>query len=105
MEGAEIVVHSGPVEFFEGKTLELLCNLTAGNYVTYKWLLNGQLIHQSPFHVVFDNHLRIYRSVRHYMDSHCCITRWLYCGYYLIKLRLMVHKASENEKLDECKNY
>uniref|UniRef100_A0A667WIY6 Si:dkey-93h22.7 n=1 Tax=Myripristis murdjan TaxID=586833 RepID=A0A667WIY6_9TELE len=42
LDGAEVVVQSGAVEFFEGKTLKLLCNLTAGNHVSYSWLLNGQ---------------------------------------------------------------
>lgn len=68
VSGTEIVVRSGPVEFFEGKTLELLCHVKAGNYLTYKWLFNDQLIHQSQSHVLFDNQLRVYRSVRHYMD-------------------------------------
>lgn len=60
VKGAEIDVLSGPVEFIEGKTLELRCKLTAGNHVSYKWLVNGRLVSQSPLHY---DHLSISRSV------------------------------------------
>lgn len=69
VNGAEIVVHSGPVEFFEGKTLELHCDLTAGNHVSYKWLLNGQLVSPSRLHYVADGRLLINRSVESHLGG------------------------------------
>lgn len=52
---AKIEVRSGPVEFFEGSTLELLCKLTAGNHVSYKWLLNNRLISDSHHELLVIN--------------------------------------------------
>lgn len=60
MKGPEIDVRSGPVDFFEGETLQMHCKLTAGNHVSYKWLLNGQLVSWAP--LTYD-HLLINRSV------------------------------------------
>ncbi|XP_008274669.1 uncharacterized protein LOC103353454 [Stegastes partitus] len=72
VNGAQIV-HSGPVELYEGNTLELHCEVTAGNYVSYKWLLDGQLISQSPFHYVAENHLRISRTSSEDSGSYMCV--------------------------------
>nr|XP_046261661.1 Fc receptor-like protein 3 isoform X2 [Scatophagus argus] len=47
---ARIEVLSGRVEFFEGETLELRCKVSAGNHVSYKWLLNDQLVSHSHVH-------------------------------------------------------
>ena len=66
MKEAEIVVHSGPEEFFEGKTLELYCKPSAGNHVSYTWLLNGRLVSPSRLPYVVDDHLLIHRSVYSY---------------------------------------
>uniref|UniRef100_A0A8C9YIP2 Si:dkey-93h22.7 n=1 Tax=Sander lucioperca TaxID=283035 RepID=A0A8C9YIP2_SANLU len=73
VNGAEIVVHSGPVEFFEGKTLELHCDLTAGNHVSYKWLLNGQLVSPSRLHYVADGRLLINRTTSKDSGSYKCV--------------------------------
>ncbi|XP_033976531.1 Fc receptor-like protein 5 isoform X1 [Trematomus bernacchii] len=70
---AEIVVHSGPEEFFEGKTLELYCKLSAGNHVSYTWLLNGRLVSPSRLPYVVDDHLLIYRTTSEDSGSYMCI--------------------------------
>ncbi|XP_033181834.1 platelet endothelial cell adhesion molecule-like [Anabas testudineus] len=72
VKGAAIVVHSGPVQFFEGATLNLSCQTTAGNYLTYKWLLNDRPIPRSPFHVMSDKHLLIYRTTSKDSGSYKC---------------------------------
>ncbi|KAK9539762.1 hypothetical protein VZT92_002263 [Zoarces viviparus] len=73
VEGAEIDVLSGPVDFFEGETLELRCDLIAGNHVSYEWLLNGQLVSQSPLHHVADNNLLINRTTSKDSGSYMCV--------------------------------
>ncbi|XP_040893284.1 Fc receptor-like protein 5 isoform X2 [Toxotes jaculatrix] len=70
VKNAEIVVHSGAVELFEGDPLELLCNLAAGNHVSYKWLLNGRLISPSPVH---HKHLLISRATSEDSGSYTCM--------------------------------
>lgn len=37
----EIYITSGSAVLFEGELLELLCSVKRGNYVSYKWLVNG----------------------------------------------------------------
>ncbi|XP_045904417.1 platelet endothelial cell adhesion molecule [Micropterus dolomieu] len=71
--GAAVIVDSGPVEFFEGKTLKLSCKLKAGNYVSYKWLLNDKLLPQSPLHYAADQHLSIYRTTPKDSGSYMCV--------------------------------
>ncbi|KAF0037731.1 hypothetical protein F2P81_010605 [Scophthalmus maximus] len=73
VNGSQIVVRSGPVEFFEGDKLELLCKLTAGNYVSYKWLLNGRLIAQSPGLLPSGNHLLLNRTTSEDSGSYVCV--------------------------------
>ncbi|KAA8595164.1 hypothetical protein FQN60_012299 [Etheostoma spectabile] len=73
VQGAKISVRSGPVEFFEGKTLELHCDLTAGNHVSYKWLLNGQLVSPSRLHYVADGQLLIHRTTSKDSGSYQCV--------------------------------
>ncbi|XP_028459790.1 neogenin isoform X1 [Perca flavescens] len=73
VNGAKIVVSSGPVEFVEGKTLELHCALTAGNHVSYKWLLNGRLISPSRLHYVADGRLLISRTTSKDSGSYMCV--------------------------------
>ncbi|KAM9315130.1 platelet endothelial cell adhesion molecule isoform 2-T2 [Pholidichthys leucotaenia] len=75
------IIYSGPDEFFEGKTLELRCQLGAGNHVSYKWLHNGQTISQSPFHHMADDRLRIYRTTS--KDS----------GFYMCQARNIFNKT------------
>ncbi|XP_070710795.1 Fc receptor-like protein 5 isoform X2 [Pempheris klunzingeri] len=72
VKGAKVVIRSGSVEFFEGKTLELFCELTAGNEVSYKWLLNGRPV-SSPFHYVADDHLFIYSTTSEDSGSYMCV--------------------------------
>ncbi|KAM6939545.1 Fc receptor-like protein 5, partial [Xenentodon cancila] len=50
-----VIVHSGPVEIYEGNQLELRCQLQAGTHVSYNWLLNGRHISPSSDHLVEDN--------------------------------------------------
>ncbi|TMS23277.1 Fc receptor-like protein 5, partial [Larimichthys crocea] len=70
VKGAVIDVRSGPVEFFEGKTLELSCNHTAGTYVSYKWLLNGQLVSQA---LQYHNRLLINGTTSKDSGSYICM--------------------------------
>ncbi|XP_030582239.1 uromodulin-like [Archocentrus centrarchus] len=65
VKGARIIP-SGLVELFEESTLQLRCELSAGNHVSYKWLHNDQLISPSSSHRVSDNQLTISS------DSSCC---------------------------------
>lgn len=60
--GAEVIIESGAEEFFEGRPLELRCTLTAGNHVSYKWLVNGKAVIRSPLHNVAKDQLFIDRS-------------------------------------------
>lgn len=90
MKDAEVVLLSDSAEFFEGRKLDLCCKLKAGNHVSYKWLLNGQPVAQSPLHYIADNVLLIHRSVDSHWDgpwdSCYCITRWLpWCSEQLNK--------------------
>ncbi|XP_045546851.1 Fc receptor-like protein 3 isoform X3 [Salmo salar] len=50
VNGAEVVVQSGSVEFYEGKPLSLRCNITKGNHVSYQWLVDGKPLPLSPLH-------------------------------------------------------
>lgn len=62
VKGAEILIRSGLQEFFEGHRLELFCKITAGNYVSYKWLLSDQPISQAPGVYLSDGQLLISRT-------------------------------------------
>ncbi|XP_049426903.1 platelet endothelial cell adhesion molecule [Epinephelus fuscoguttatus] len=73
VKGAKIDILSGPVKFFEGKTLKLRCNITAGTHVSYKWLLNGRPISQSPLHHFADDSLWIYRTTSKDSGSYKCV--------------------------------
>ncbi|XP_071359841.1 Fc receptor-like protein 5 [Trachinotus anak] len=70
VKGAKIVVD--PEEFFKGQRLELLCQLTAGNHVSYKWLLNGRLISQSPGVLLSGDRLLINRTTIDDSGSYRC---------------------------------
>ncbi|XP_077426579.1 platelet endothelial cell adhesion molecule isoform X2 [Vanacampus margaritifer] len=71
--GAEVIIQSGAEEFFEGRTLELKCTLTAGNHVSYKWLLNGQPVLQSPLNNVANDHLFINRATSADSGLYMCV--------------------------------
>ncbi|XP_029310269.1 hemicentin-2 isoform X2 [Cottoperca gobio] len=73
VKGAKIVVPSGQVEFFEGKTLELRCKPTVGNHVSYSWMLNGQLVSQSRLLYVADDYLLIKRTTSQDSGSYMCV--------------------------------
>ncbi|XP_073328643.1 platelet endothelial cell adhesion molecule [Pagrus major] len=70
VKGAEIEVLSDHMDLFEGDKLELGCKLKAGNHVSYKWLLNGRLVSQSPLH---DGHLLINRTTSQDSGSYMCV--------------------------------
>uniref|UniRef100_A0A8C4ILU7 Si:dkey-93h22.7 n=1 Tax=Dicentrarchus labrax TaxID=13489 RepID=A0A8C4ILU7_DICLA len=70
VKGAQIVVRSEQEEFFEGETLKLQCTLAAGNHVSYKWLLNGQLVSQSSSH---NDQLLINRTTSKDSGSYMCV--------------------------------
>ncbi|XP_061684876.1 platelet endothelial cell adhesion molecule isoform X2 [Syngnathoides biaculeatus] len=71
--GAEVIIQSGSSELFEGSTLELRCTLTAGNHVSYKWLVNGRPVSQSQLHDVTNDQLFIYRITSADTGSYMCI--------------------------------
>nr|XP_040041770.1 contactin-5 isoform X1 [Gasterosteus aculeatus aculeatus] len=73
VRGAEVVVPQSQVDFFEGETLQLNCELTAGNHVSYKWLLNGQLVSPSPLHHVADKNLLIDRATSKDTGYYMCV--------------------------------
>ncbi|XP_062289417.1 Fc receptor-like protein 5 [Scomber scombrus] len=73
VKDAKVNVSSGPREFFEGRTLNLHCELSAGNHVSYKWLLNDRPVAVSPAHHFRDNHLRIYRPTSADSGSYMCV--------------------------------
>uniref|UniRef100_A0A8C2ZRG5 Si:dkey-93h22.7 n=1 Tax=Cyclopterus lumpus TaxID=8103 RepID=A0A8C2ZRG5_CYCLU len=73
VKGAGIDVRSGPVDFFEGKTLDLHCDVIAGNHVSYKWLQNSHPVTQSPLHCVADGHLLMYRTTSKDSGSYMCV--------------------------------
>ncbi|XP_054459613.1 Fc receptor-like protein 5 isoform X2 [Anoplopoma fimbria] len=73
VKGAEVVFQSDSVDLFEGQTLELHCQLTAGNHVSYKWLLNGQLVPQSPRHYAANGNLFVYSTTSQDSGSYMCV--------------------------------
>ncbi|XP_037546438.1 Fc receptor-like protein 5 [Nematolebias whitei] len=72
VQGAKIF-HPGPKELFEGNNVELQCNVTAGNHLSYKWLLNERIISPSPFHHIIGNNLIIYRATSEDSGSYRCV--------------------------------
>ncbi|KAM8843395.1 Fc receptor-like protein 3 isoform 2-T2 [Synchiropus picturatus] len=72
VKSATVHVLSGPTEFLEGQSLKLSCSITAGSYVSYKWLLNGQLF---PLSSLPDrpDHLVINRTSRNNSGSYMCV--------------------------------
>lgn len=69
VKGATVEVRSELVEFFEGETLDLHCTLTAGNHVSYTWLLNGRPVSQPSHH----DQLLVYRTTSKDSGSYMCI--------------------------------
>ncbi|XP_053713488.1 Fc receptor-like protein 3 [Synchiropus splendidus] len=76
VKSATVHVLSGPTEFLEGQSLKLSCSITAGSYVSYKWLLNGQLLplsslpdHPDHLHNVMD----AFRTSRNNSGSYMCV--------------------------------
>jgi hypothetical protein len=61
VNGAEVVVQSGSVEFYEGKPLSLRCNIAKGTHVSYQWLVDGKPLPLSPLHNQTQEQLFIYR--------------------------------------------
>ncbi|XP_071381267.1 Fc receptor-like protein 3 isoform X2 [Centroberyx affinis] len=73
VQGAEVVVQSGPVEFHGGKTLELRCDVVAGNHISYSWLVNGRPVSPSPLRNATQNQLFIYRTTPQDSGSYMCV--------------------------------
>uniref|UniRef100_UPI003AACD335 Fc receptor-like protein 3 n=1 Tax=Centroberyx gerrardi TaxID=166262 RepID=UPI003AACD335 len=73
VKGAEVVVQSGPVEFYGGKTLELRCDVAAGTHVSYSWLVNGRPVSPSPLRNAAQNQLFIYRTTPQDSGSYMCV--------------------------------
>ncbi|XP_074540620.1 Fc receptor-like protein 3 isoform X2 [Halichoeres trimaculatus] len=59
VQGAKVVVRSGQQEMFEGRELDLRCDVTTGSYVSYTWFLNNQRVSLSPHHRAADDQLLI----------------------------------------------
>ncbi|CAL9700659.1 unnamed protein product [Knipowitschia caucasica] len=72
---AHIVVSSGQTEFFEGRTLELQCELDKGSYVTYYWFLDEHDITETQHRKVYENRLRIIRTTSRDSGSYMCIAQ------------------------------
>ncbi|XP_034543163.1 uncharacterized protein LOC117815513 [Notolabrus celidotus] len=73
VKGAKIVVTSGLQEFFEGGTLDLRCNLTSGNYVSYTWYLNDWPVSMSPQRRAADEKLFISSTSSKDSGSYICV--------------------------------
>ncbi|KAM9489972.1 uncharacterized protein ACWYII_002834 isoform 2-T2 [Salvelinus alpinus] len=73
VNGAEVVVQSGSVEFYEGKPLSLRCNITKGNHVSYQWLVDGKPLPLSPLHNQTQEQLFIYRMVPEDSGEYTCV--------------------------------
>nr|BBC70851.1 Fc receptor like protein 3 [Paralichthys olivaceus] len=71
VEDAQIFLHPDSEEFFKGQNVKLVCEIAAGNHVSYKWLLNGQLI--SPSSGLSDNFLQIFRITSRDSGSYSCV--------------------------------
>ncbi|XP_034467693.1 platelet endothelial cell adhesion molecule isoform X2 [Hippoglossus hippoglossus] len=63
----------GQVELSEDENLELLCEITAGNHVSYKWQQNGQPISPSPSLHLSDNSLFISRTTSENIGYYTCM--------------------------------
>ncbi|KAJ8001566.1 hypothetical protein DPEC_G00170810 [Dallia pectoralis] len=46
VQGADVVVTSGSMEIHEGHKLSLLCNISKGNYVSYRWMVDRKHLPQ-----------------------------------------------------------
>ncbi|XP_031667361.1 Fc receptor-like protein 1 isoform X2 [Oncorhynchus kisutch] len=73
VNGAEVVVQSGSVEFYEGKPLSLRCNIAKGNHVSYQWLVDGKPLPLSPLHNQTQEQLFIYRMVPQDSGEYTCV--------------------------------
>ncbi|XP_055773593.1 uncharacterized protein si:dkey-93h22.7 isoform X3 [Salvelinus fontinalis] len=73
VNGAEVVVQSGSLEFYEGKPLSLRCNITKGNHVSYQWLVDGKPLPLSPLHNQTQEQLFIYRMMLEDSGEYTCV--------------------------------
>ncbi|KAK6300896.1 hypothetical protein J4Q44_G00289940 [Coregonus suidteri] len=73
VNGAEVVVQSGSVEFYEGKPLSLRCNITKGNHVSYHWLVDGKPLPLSPLHYQAQEQLFFYRMIPQDSGVYTCV--------------------------------
>lgn len=73
VNGAEVVVQSGSVEFYEGKPLSLRCNIAKGTHVSYQWLVDGKPLPLSPSHNQTQEQLFIYRMVPQDSGEYTCV--------------------------------
>ncbi|XP_026159199.1 Fc receptor-like protein 3 isoform X2 [Mastacembelus armatus] len=73
VKGVSIVIKSGASEFFERTTLKLVCSVSEGTDVSYKWLMNGQLIASSRFHFASSEQLWINSTTSKDSGSYMCI--------------------------------
>ncbi|XP_072318955.1 Fc receptor-like protein 5 [Eucyclogobius newberryi] len=78
VKNAVVEVSSGRTEFFEGGTLELQCQLAKGNYVTYKWFLDGQNIAETQHRYFDDKHLKVFRTTSKDSGSYVCVAQNAY---------------------------
>ncbi|XP_042340419.1 uncharacterized protein LOC121941657 [Plectropomus leopardus] len=72
VKGVRLHILSGPEEIFEGNKIELRCKLNTGNHVSYKWLLNDQLVSQSHHHHFEEDRLLIHRATSKDSGSYKC---------------------------------
>lgn len=79
VKNAKVVVASNQTEFFEGRTLELHCELEKGTYVTYTWFLNEQQISATRYRQFSENILRVITTSKD-SGSYLCIAENSYNG-------------------------
>ncbi|XP_076001818.1 LOW QUALITY PROTEIN: uncharacterized protein LOC142994829 [Genypterus blacodes] len=73
VKNAKIVVQSGPEDFFEGAELQLDCKVSAGNHLSFRWLLNGEPVSKSLVRDHQHNKLVIDRTTSQDSGSYMCV--------------------------------
>lgn len=80
VKDAELTVSSKENDFFEGRTLELRCDVKKGTYVTFKWFLDGQQISETRYRHFSESFLRVFRTTSKDSGSYMCMAQNSYNG-------------------------
>ncbi|KAM4603288.1 Fc receptor-like protein 3 [Polymixia lowei] len=74
VDGAQLVVHSGQTEIFEGDPLVMLCDVIAGTRVSFRWLVDDQPVPQHPLNLTSQSDLLfINRTSTQDSGSYMCV--------------------------------